>query len=172
MSFSKCLTLRCLVKNYYRLLKKKLPQTHRPATIQTRFCSDRHVRYRADVLSSKTWSRSRPQVVFLEKLPSVVVIARGLAVPALGISRSLGSHKAGLWFSTQLEPFLAIASVLPARNSRRRPGDLASMSREWGSVSPWSWHIRPSLQQASSPFHSKYLQAVAAQRTAITALDI
>lgn len=67
---------------------------------------------------------------FFVKFPSIVVVARGAVVPTLGISRPLGSHKADLWFSKQLKPFIAIASIWPVRNLHRRPDDLAPGSRE------------------------------------------
>lgn len=58
------------------------------------------------------------------------------------------------------------------RNLRWRPPNLSPVSSQWGTLSTWSWHIWPCLQQALSFFHCKLLQTVAAQRTTITASDI
>lgn len=132
---------------------------------------------RACALQSQLCLAAKPAATvdcrFFVKFPCVVVvIARGLAVPTAGITGPLGNHKAGLWFPKQSEPFLGIAPTPPVRNLHWRMGNLAPVSREWGSISTWSWHIWPCLQQALSPFHPKLLQTVAAQRTAITTLDI
>ena len=146
VSFSKCLTLCnvwqkiitiCWRRNFLRHIGQL---QSKPDFVQTGMCVTEPV-----VPSSKTCSHGRPQIASFVKRPRVAGIARGLAVPTPRITGSLGSHKAGLWSSKQLETFLAIASISPARSLYQRPGNLALVSREWGSTSTWSWHIWPCL---------------------------
>ena len=129
-------------KNYYHLLKEKLPQTDRPSTIQTRFRSDEHVNTKPVVSSKQNLQPQKSSGSLLWKLVSLVAVAaRGLAVPRPGIAGPPGSQKSGLRFSKQLEPFLAVAPIPPVRNYHRRPHNLSLPCRQWGSTSTWSWHI-------------------------------